>query len=156
MRTQLLIGTGNRSLGWLLVCCLFALAVPAAAKAANFDDAVCAVQSVNNPPLPPTWQIRGTGKVKNIPAGYTAVTVKVTFQMRVNAAGAWGNLFDVDQTVGVTNGTANIDTGFQSMGAPAKGNQYRIFLNGSVVAVPPNLPAIPLVGIGSTEITPVP
>jgi len=98
MRTQLTFRAEMRVLCSMFACCLLALAIPASAKAVDpsFDSATCGVQSVSNPPFPLTWQIKGTGSVKDIPAGYSAVSVKITFQKRVDANGTWSDVAEVN------------------------------------------------------------
>ena len=107
--------------------------------------------------LPSTWQIRGTGSFKDVPAGYTGITDKVRFQMRANSTAAWVDLFEANQTTGVVNGGGPIDTSFQPLGVtPVAGNEFRILLSGDTVANPPNNPSIGITAIGSNVTIPIP
>ena len=158
MSQQLLLGFSRFVMRAAFVCCLSALALPASAQVGGprFDSAVCTVQSVNVPMLSPTWQIKGTGSFKGVPAAYTGITNKVRFQMRANSTAAWVNLFEVNQTTGETNGGGPFDTGFQGLTVtPAAGNEFRISVSGDTVANPPD-PAIMIIRIGSFEVTPIP
>ena|SRR6185437_1828466 len=101
------------------------------------------------------WQIKGVTSVTNLPPGMTFATVTVKFEKRANGAMNLANFLTVMQTSPSVNGTAQIDTGFQSLTpAPASGDQYRISVSGyyTVGMDPP----VNLTGISSLAITPVP
>jgi len=131
------------------------LAHPAASNAADpaFGTATCTVQSVTM--MTTVWQIKGVTSVTNLPPGMTFATVTVKFEKRANGAMNLANFLTVMQTSPSVNGTAQIDTGFQSLTpAPASGDQYRISVSGyyTVGMDPP----VNLTGISSLAITPVP
>lgn len=127
---------------------------PAAAQNPAIQ-ANCAVQSVNMPPAPVTWQIKGSGSVINLPAGTTVVNLAIKFEKKANGAANWVQMFTANQALTPVAGTAAYDTGFQTfMAAPAQGDQYRIMVGGTYVT---NMMMIfNLPNTGSLSVTPVP
>jgi hypothetical protein len=140
----------------MLVCLLWALAVPAGARAAAaFGDTTCAVQSVTIGATT-TWQIKGTTSVTGLIPGGNGVTVTVEFQKMAKGAPGWSKMLKVKQEIDGLGGKATIDTGFNDFtAAPASGDQYRIHVTGAnrTAPLPKNNPLNP---VDSTPITPIP
>jgi hypothetical protein len=127
-------GAGKRMLSPVVLGFLWAFAVPADARAQQFDTSVCTVQSVTRNGAT-TWQIKGTSTVTGLiadPKSTINVKAKIVFQKKAKGAADWSDMFDVTVTTTADSGTAKIDTDFQNFTpAPAAGDQYRISLSGT-------------------------
>jgi len=153
MKWQLRLGKGKLVLSAMLICCLWVCAVPAAARAqAKFSSATCSVQVVKGKMV--TYQIKGTAQVTGLVPQNASATVNFKFQTST-MAGVWS---DMSQGASVTttgvDGTANFDTSWLMMGAPANGQQYRVVCSGGYIDGSGKLVAIP--GTTSDPITPSP
>lgn len=144
----------------VILCCLWVFAVPADARAQQFDKPSCIVQSVNRQGVT-TWQIKGTVDVSGLIANPNNTTVevkaKILFQKRAKGAADWSDMVDITITTTTSNGTAKIDTGFKNFTpAPAKGEEYRISVSGAWMTVDPQPKKGDLPAVDSPSITPIP
>jgi hypothetical protein len=67
MKTQLLSIAGKAVFSPVVFCCLWAFAVPADARAQQFSNPTCTVQSIDMGGII-TWQIKGVTQVTGLPA----------------------------------------------------------------------------------------
>ena len=125
MGTKLLSAVGKSSLGLMLVCCLWVFAVTGSARAAGaFSNPICSVQRLN-PGGVVTWQIDGKVSVSGLPAN-NPFSYTIWFEKKPNGAN-WIELFQASGTTTAdSNGNANLDSGWQNITPPGKGDQYRI------------------------------
>jgi hypothetical protein len=157
MKMQMLSGAGKTALSPLILCCLWAFAVPAEAGAQQFDDVACSIQSVTTINGMTTWQIKGTSTVTGLIADpNSSVKVKILLQKKAKGAANWADIFESTITTAADNGTAKIDTGFQDFTpAPDAGDQYRIVLSGTWMNPGPPAKKGDLPATDSPPITPV-
>lgn len=158
MATQRLSGAGQRMLSPVVLCCLWGFAVPCDARAQQFENPTCTVQSVTKNGAT-TWHIKGTSSVAGLIAdpNSTTVKVKIVFQKKAKGDADWSDMFDVTLTAVADNGTAKINTDFQNLTPePAAGDQYRISLSGTWRNPGPPAKKGDLPATDSPPITPVP
>jgi hypothetical protein len=160
MATQRLSGAGKRMLTPVVLCCLWGFEVPADARAQQFDNPICTVQSVDRKGET-TWQIKGTvdvsGLIANPNKKSVKVKAKILFQKKAKGAADWSDMFDVTSTTTTNSGTAKIDTDFQKFTpAPAAGEEYRISVSVTWMTVDPQPRSGDLPAVESPSVIPVP
>lgn len=154
MKWQLRLGNGKVVLSSMLISCLWACMVPAAARAqAVFGNPTCTYTVIKTKPS--TFQISGTAQVTGLNPQSASTTVTFTFQTRPNADGQWTDLgAQVEQTTNGVNGTANFSSGGQATGPAGQGVQYRVLVSGYYLDG--NGKKVTINAVGSTPITPNP
>jgi hypothetical protein len=128
-----------RNLYTLLAVCSFLAATNATASAQALGNPVLSFQQVTIPPNPSYWQIKGASSANNLPAGTTTVAFTFQFKKWDAAQAKWVTAITTQATTTAPGGTATIDTGWLALTPPAKGEQWRLYVDCTYVvgSMPP-------------------